>query len=107
MVVTPAVQQAVMCAGLPTVVTTGAMKRGCGDAAHPAKMCYVSFMVMDLLGPSIGSLSLELHAYQQDMSLLVNHSLGMLKVHWRLLSEEAQHATVSPAGARPGTSAAT
>lgn len=55
------------------------MKKG-GDPEHPSKLHFLSFMVMELLGPSVGHLSLELQTYTQNLKLLVNHGLGMLKV---------------------------
>jgi hypothetical protein len=57
----------------------GAVKVACSPE-HPAKMLYASFLVMQLLGPSIGCLSLELQAYRQNLPLLVDHGLGMLNV---------------------------
>ena len=51
-----------------------------GDPEHPRKLHFLSFMVMELLGPSIGYLSLELQTYCSNLHLLVNHGLGMLKV---------------------------
>jgi hypothetical protein len=55
------------------------MKKG-GDPEHPSKLHFLSFMVMELLGPSVGHLSLELQTYTHNLKLLVNHGLGMLKV---------------------------
>lgn len=57
----------------------GAIKKG-GDSNHPSKLHFLSFMVMELLGPSVGQLSLELQTYKNNLRLLVNHGLGMLKV---------------------------
>jgi hypothetical protein len=51
-----------------------------GDPEHPKKQHFLSFMVMELLGPSVGHLSLELQTYTSNTNLLVNHGLGMLKV---------------------------
>lgn len=62
----------------------GAIKKG-GDPNHPSKLHFLSFMVMELLGPSVGQLSLELQTYKTNLSLLVNHGLGMLKVGQSLL----------------------
>jgi hypothetical protein len=57
----------------------GAVKEA-GDPEHPHKLHFLSFMVMELLGPSVGHLSLELQTYTTNANLLVNHGLGMLKV---------------------------
>lgn len=62
----------------------GALKKAAVGTAGSGKMCYLSFMVMDLLGPSVGCLSLELQHYRHDVRLLVNHGCGMLKVGWVL-----------------------
>jgi hypothetical protein len=81
------------------------MKKG-GDPEHPSKLHFLSFMVMELLGPSVGHLSLELRTYTHDLKLLVNHGLGMLKVSASCqslhLSCPAVPCCIAPAG--PGES---
>ena len=39
-------------------------------------------MVMELLGPSVGHLSLELQTYTTSTKLLVNHVLGIMPCPW-------------------------
>jgi hypothetical protein len=53
-----------------------------GDTEHPNKLHFLSFMVMELLGPSVGYLSLD-GAYVNNTHLLVSHGLGMLQVSTR------------------------
>lgn len=62
----------------------GAVKKA-GDPNHPGKLSFLSFMVMELLGPSVGHLSLELQTYTTNLGLLVNHGLRMLKVASEIL----------------------
>lgn len=50
------------------------------DVQNPKKLYYLSYLVMELLGPRVGYLSLELRAYTQDKPLFVNHGLCMLAV---------------------------
>lgn len=57
----------------------GAIKKA-DDPEHPAKLHLLSFLVMEMLGTSVGHLSLELQSYTKDTRLLVNHGIGMLKV---------------------------
>lgn len=60
------------------------MHAGCvkkaGDLKYPDKLHFLSFMVMELLGPSVGYFSLERQTYTTNTKLLVSHGLGMLKV---------------------------
>jgi len=62
--------------------SAGCVKKA-GDPQHPNKLHFLSFMVLELLGPSVGYLSLELQTYSTNLKLLVNHGLGMLKVGTR------------------------
>jgi hypothetical protein len=79
-------------AATPACVATapaGGIKKA-GDPEHPDKLQFLSFMVMDLLGPSVGHLSLALQTYTTNLQLLVNHGLGMLKVRGRFPSSAKQ-----------------
>lgn len=60
---------------------TGAIKRA-DDPKCPKKQHLLSYMVMELLGPSVGHLSLELQSYKDNTRLLVQHGLSMLKVRF-------------------------
>lgn len=53
------------------------------DAACPKKMCFLSFLVMELLGKDAWHLACEQQAYKDNQALLVAHALSMLKVHAR------------------------
>jgi hypothetical protein len=57
----------------------GCVKKA-GDLECPDKLYFLSFMVMELLGPSVGYFSLERQTYTTNTKLLVSHGLGMLKV---------------------------
>jgi hypothetical protein len=50
------------------------------DKHCPRKNYYLSYLVMELLGPRVGCMSLETRAYKHDKPLLVNHGLCMLAV---------------------------
>jgi hypothetical protein len=57
----------------------GGVKKA-GDVKCPDKLHFLSFMVMELLGPSVGYFSLECQTYTTNTKLFVSHGLGMLKV---------------------------
>lgn len=62
-----------------TCMNAGCVKKA-GDLKCPDKLYFLSFMVMELLGPSVGYFSLERQTYTTNTKLLVSHGLGMLKV---------------------------
>lgn len=50
------------------------------DKKQPKKNYYLSYLVMELLGPRVGCMSLDMQAYRHNKPLLVNHGLCMLTV---------------------------
>lgn len=68
----------------------GGVKKA-GDPDHPKKLQFLSFLVMEHLGHSIGCLSLEMQTYTNNRKLLVNHGLGMLKVSTHTISCTASY----------------
>jgi hypothetical protein len=50
------------------------------DKRQPKKNYYLSYLVMELLGPRVGCMSLDMQAYKHNKTLLVNHGLCMLEV---------------------------
>jgi hypothetical protein len=50
------------------------------DKQQSKKNYYLSYLVMELLGPRVGCMSLDMQAYRHNKPLLVNHGLCMLAV---------------------------
>jgi hypothetical protein len=50
------------------------------DKKQPKKNYYLSYLVMELLGPRVGCMSLDMQSYKHNKPLLVNHGMCMLAV---------------------------
>lgn len=56
----------------------GVMKLAHPD--RPQKLYILSYLVMQLLGPSLRILAVVQQAYRTNMTLFINHALGMMQV---------------------------
>jgi hypothetical protein len=67
------------------------------DAQHPQRQCFLSLLLLEVLGKDIWHLSCVLKLYKDDTAVLVKHAISMLRVshlthgNWCLTNQESCH----------------